>query len=160
MPRLATKQIAQDGATNNQGLVWNSSTSRWEPQTLTVAFLGFGANNVATTTTARSLWPWYVDALAPTGAIQFRVPRACTIRNLRVRHNTVGVSANAIVYTLRKNSVATAVTCSIAANASDGSDLVNSDTFAAGDLIDIRVTKALAITTSPLNITATLEAVS
>ena len=158
--KLAPKQIAQDGATDKQVLTWNNTASKWEPQAVTVAFLGFGASAVSSTTTTRYLWPWHEDSLAQTAPIQYRMPRACTLRNFRVRHNNPAGNGNNIVYTVRKNGVATAVTCTLASTANDGSDLTNSVAFAAGDLIDIEVTKAASVGTSPSDVTATLEAVA
>ena len=122
------------------------------------SFLGFGASGVSSTTTTRYLWPWYEDSLAQTSAIQMRVPRACTLKNMRVRHNTTAGNGNNIVYTVRKNGTATALTVTLASTASDGSDTTNTVSFAAGDLIDIEVTKASSIGTSPSNITVTIEA--
>ena len=158
--KLDPKQIAQAGATNGQVLVFNTTTSKWEPQSYTVGFFAFGASGVATTTTTRYLWPWHEDSTAPTSAIQFRVPRACTLRNFRVRHNTGAGNGNNVVYTVRKNGVATSLVATLASTANDGSDLTNSVAFAAGDLIDIEVTKATSIGTTPSDITATLEAIA
>jgi len=158
--KLAPKQIAQDSASDKQVLTWNNSTARWEPQRNPVAFFMFGASGIASTTTTRFLWPSFENDTAPTTAVQFRVPAACTLRNLRVRQNTTAGNGNNIVYTVRKNSVATALVVTMASTANDGSDLSNTVAFAAGDLIDIQVTKALAIGASPTNIVATLEAVA
>lgn len=118
---------------------------------------GFGASSVAATTTTRYLWPWHEDSLAQTAPVQFRVPFGCTLVNLRVRHNNPAGNGNNIVYTVRNNGATTALTCTLASTASDGSDLTNSAVFAAGDLIDIVVTKAASVGTSPSNITATIE---
>ena len=158
--KLAPKQIAQDSASDKQVLTWNNSTARWEPQLNPIALFLFGASNIATTTTTRFLWPSFENETAPTTAIQFRVPSACTLRSLRVRHNTGAGNGGNVVYTVRKNSVATALVVTMASTANDGSDLSNTVAFAAGDLLDIQVTKAAAIGTSPTNIMATLEAVA
>ena len=158
--KLDPKQLAQVGATANQVLAWDSTANKWVPKDATVSFLGFGANSVATTTTTRYLFPWYSDSTAPTTVIQMRVPRACTLRNLRIRHNTGAGNGNSIVYTVRKNGVTTALTCTLASTANDGSDLVNTVAFAAGDLIDIEVTKASAIGTSPTFVVGSIEAVA
>lgn len=119
--------------------------------------LGWGANSVAASTTTRYLYPWFSDNLAETGPIQWRAPRAFTARNMRVRHNTTAGNGNAIVYTLRVNSVATALAVSLASTASDGQDLIDAIAVAAGDLVDIQVTKAAAIGSSPTNITLAME---
>jgi hypothetical protein len=117
----------------------------------------FGADGVATSTTDRFLYPGYAERIAQTTAVAIRTTRAGTIRNLRVRVNAVSTSANNIVYTVRKNGAAQALTVTLAANVADGSDLVNSFTVAAGDLIDVIVTKGAATSPSPRDITATME---
>jgi hypothetical protein len=117
----------------------------------------FGAGDVGVSATTRYLFPSYEDDLAQTIAIQIEVERAGTLRNLRVRHNVVGGTAVVITYTVRKNGVATALAMALAANASAGSDLVNSVAVVAGDRLDIEVTKAVLGGASPNDITASLE---
>jgi hypothetical protein len=121
------------------------------------AFLHWGSNSVSATTTTRYMPPGYDSALASLTAIQYRVPAACTIRNLRVRHNVLNGNGSPIVYTVRKNGVVTALTASLASTSSDASDLVNTVSFAAGDLLDIEVTKAASVGTSPNDVTAIVE---
>lgn len=122
--------------------------------------LFWGNAGLTTTTTTRFLTPGFSTGNAPTTVIQYRVPITGSIRNLRVRHNTVGTGGNLIVYTVRINGVASALTVSMAANASDGSDLTHSVAISAGDLIDIRATKAVIIGGSPVDIVASLEIVA
>lgn len=113
--------------------------------------LAWGNTDIGTSTTTRFLTAWYADVLAPTtadAAARYRVPTNGKVRNLRVRQ-IGGAGAGNITYTVRKNGVATAVTVTVAAATVDGSDLVNEAEFAAGDLIDIEVTKDAAIATSP-----------
>lgn len=117
----------------------------------------FGANNVASSTTDRYLYPSYNDQQAQTTPIQYRVPRNGTFQGMRVRHNDPRGNGNAIVYTLRVNGTPTTLTVSLASNAADGSDLVNSVVVSAGDLIDIEVTKASGVGTSPRDVIASLE---
>lgn len=119
--------------------------------------LMWGNDSVAATTTARYLSPFYEDSLAQTSPIQFRVPRAGTIRRLRVRHNGPAGNGNNIVYTLRVNGVATALSASLASNASDASDLVNQVGVPDGALIDFEVTKAASVGTSPSDIVVIVE---
>lgn len=121
------------------------------------SIVAWGDNSVVATTTTRYLTPYYHDAEAQTSPIQFRVPRAGLFRNLRVRHNSPNGNGNAIVYTLRVEGIASALSVSLASTAADGSDLVNSVSVANGNRIDIEVTKALAVGTSPNDITATAE---
>lgn len=140
--------------TDDSPLTWvalggSSSTSK--------AVLGWGSSNVTSSTTTRYLHPWYEDSIAPTAVIQIRVPFAGTLRNFRVRQGTGAGNGNNIVYTVRKNGTAGAIVATLASTANDGSDLSNTITVAAGDLVDIEVTKAASVTTSPSDITATLE---
>lgn len=118
----------------------------------------FGASSVAASTASRALWPAYENATGPliASVVQFRVPRAGTIKSMRVHANGAG-NGNAIVYTLRVNGVASVLTVSMLSTAVDGSDLVNTVAVAAGDLLDVNVTKALAVGTSPSDITCTVE---
>jgi hypothetical protein len=85
------------------------------------------------------------------------MPYAGFIRNLRVYSNTVGVTASNITYTVRINGTGSALTCTYANTASDGSDLSNVVAVAAGDLIDIRITKSAGSITSPIDVLATIE---
>lgn len=119
--------------------------------------LAFGAGSVAATTTLRFLPYGFDFSLGPTTAVQFRLPHGGTCRNLRVRHNVPSGNGNAIVYTLRINGVVTLLSVSLASTASDGSDLVNTVVVAAGDLVDIAVTKVLGVGASPSNVTAAFE---
>jgi hypothetical protein len=128
------------------------------PTTPKTDTLLFGNDSIGTSTTARFLAPGYSSGSAPTVAnAQFRIPTAGTIKTLRVRHNTVGVGAANVTYTLRKNGTGQALTCTMAASGADASDLANSFTVAAGDLLDLTVTKAAGITTSPAGILASVE---
>ena len=108
---------------------------------LRAAVLEWGVNTLAQTTTTRYLTPFGQGA-AQTFATQYRVPRAGTIRNMRVHTNLPGGNGFGILYTLRVNGVATALAVTLASDVSDGSELATSVVVAAGDLIDIEVTKA------------------
>ena len=129
----------------------------WAAGTAATPLLGFGANNVAATTTTRYLFPWHSDNQGETAPTQYRFTRAGTLRNFRLRHNAPAGNGNDIVYTVRINNAATALVITLASTGTDGSDLVNSVVVAAGDLIDVEVTKALGIGASPINIESSLE---
>lgn len=94
----------------------------------------------------------------------FMVPQNCTVSRLYVRitTNQVAGSTSTIVFTLRKNSTDTALTCTIAGGSSGGtfaSNLTNSVSFAAGDLMSIKaVNNALASSGSVGNISIMVEA--
>jgi hypothetical protein len=117
----------------------------------------FGADGVGSNTTTRYLWPAYQSSVGPTAVVQFRIPRAGTLQNMRVRANTTAGNGNNIVYTLRVNSVATALAVTMASTSADGSDTTDTVSVAAGDLIDVEVTKAASVGTSPTGIVCTME---
>lgn len=121
------------------------------------AVLLWGNNSVGSTTTTRYLTPSYEESLSQTIAIQFRVPRAGTFRNMRVRHNDAGGNGNSIVYTLRVNGAASALSVSLASTSADGSDLASTVAVAAGDLVDIEVTKAASVGSGLFDITCSVE---
>jgi len=117
----------------------------------------WGNAGIGSSTASRYLTPGWADHIAQITPIQFRAPKAGTIRNLYVRHNAAGVGAANVTYTVRKNGVNQTLAVTMLATASDGNDTANSFTVAAGDLIDVLVTKAGSLTTSPGDITATVE---
>lgn len=125
--------------------------------TATDPMLAWGNSGVSATTTARYLTPFFDDSLAKTSPTQFRVTRAGTIRKLRIRHNLPNGNGNNIVYTLRVEGVATALSVTMASTDTDGSDLVNSVAVNDGDRLDIEVTKGASVGTSPSDITAVVE---
>ena len=141
---------------NLSGVAGATVTDALNALNASAAVLGFGANNLTATTTTRYLFPWFSDNQAETTPTQYRLPRAGTLRNFRVRHNLPAGNGGAIVYTVRIEGVATALTISMASTDSDGSDLVNTVAVAAGARIDIEVTKAAGIGASPINIEASL----
>ena len=141
--------------TAGQVLVATSGTAGvWAPFT---SMVHWGNNSVTNTTTTRFLSPGWIAGTAPTAAIQWRVPFAAVLRNLYIRHGTGAGNGNNIVYTVRVNGVASSLAVTIASTATNGQNTANSVTVAAGDLIDITVTKAVDVTTSPSNIMATLQ---
>ncbi|MBT8428376.1 MAG: hypothetical protein KJN79_00545 [Gammaproteobacteria bacterium] len=121
------------------------------------SMLLWGDDSIATSTTARYLTPGYDDSVAETTVAEFRIPVAGTLKNMRVRHNTAGAGAATLTYTLEKNSSGTSLVVAMSNTAQDGSDLSNTVTVAAGDLIAIEVTKSASLTSSPDNIVLTVE---
>ena len=117
----------------------------------------WGAGNVATTAVTRFLQPGYQTGVAPTTGVRIPIRRAGTIRNLTMQNRVVGVGAAIITFTLLKNGVATALTFGVAATAASGSDAVNTVAVVAGDFIELRVTKAAVITTSPTDIEVAVD---
>jgi Pectate lyase superfamily protein len=121
--------------------------------------LVFGANDLGTAATALFLAPGFIAAATAT-EIKLNITRPGRIRNFYVQVATAGTDAQAVTYTVRKNGVDTTVTCS-KGNATTGtaSDLVNSFTVVAGDLISIGVVKAAGVTAGQQGVTASLELV-
>ena len=117
----------------------------------------WGNSSIGTSTTSRYLTPGFTDNMAPTYAIQFRVAKAGTIKNLYVRQNTAGTGAVNVTYTVRKNGTNQALTVTLLATANDANDTTHTFAVAAGDLLDILVAKAGTLGSSPQDITATVE---
>lgn len=141
----------------NGAMVWDQVYPAVAPPSSSTAVLTFGSDQVSNTVTTRWLSPWFDNVIAQTGPIRYRIPRAGTIRNMRVHVNAPAGNGNLIVYTLRVNGVATALSVSLASTGADGSDLVDSVVVAAGDLVDLMVTKALDVGVTPQDIVASFE---
>jgi hypothetical protein len=117
----------------------------------------WGAGNVATTAVTRFLQPGYQTGVAPTTGVRIPIRRSGTLRNLTMQNRVVGVGAALITFTLLKNGVATALAISVAATAASGSDVADTVAVVAGDFIELRVTKAAVITTSPTDIEVAVD---
>jgi hypothetical protein len=119
----------------------------------------WGAREIGSSTAVRWLFPGFSFDLSELNEIQIRATRAGTLRNLRVRHRTLGGGAQTITYTLFVNGVASALTCTLTSNVdNNGQDLVNSVAIAADDLLSIKITKSAVLTGGePVDVTATVE---
>lgn len=128
------------------------------PTTPATGTFTWGNSSIATSTATRYLSPGFDSSLAGTTTEKaFRLPRAGTLRNLRIRANTAGVGAANLTYRVRLNATNTSIVATMAANTQDGSDLSNTAAVVAGDLISISVAKASSITTSPVDVVVSLE---
>ena len=78
--------------------------------------------------------------------VSVQVPFACTVKNLYCARSAGG--AGTATFTLRKASGDTALTAAISGAGTTASDIVNSVTFAAGDLIDMKVVLTGGATTA------------
>src|SRR3990172_12608035 len=128
------KQLAQSGASTGQVATFDGTN--WVPETPATsggAVLNWGAGSVSSTTTTRYLTPGYEAALAPTTQRDYPLPPAGTVKNLFVHHDVPAGNGNDIVYTVRKNGVATALVATLASTGSHTSNLVDTVAFAAGD---------------------------
>lgn len=150
---LPTAQGAAGTVLQNNG----TGTLSWVSLSSVSSQLVWGRGSVAATTVTRYLTPGFDDTLAPTSPVACDVVRAGNLRNMRVRHNTPAGNGAAIVYTLRVNGVATALSVSLASTSAAGSDTVNSIAVAAGASIDIEVTKLVSTGASPSDVTVAVE---
>jgi hypothetical protein len=132
----AGQTIEADGAGG-----WNLTTPSSAPAVLT-----WGDDSIAAAADTRYLTPGRGATASTTDTRQMPSPRAGTLRNLYVRHNSAAGNGNSVVYTVMINGVATGITVTLAsAAAGQASDLVNTAAVVQGDRISLRATKALSI---------------
>lgn len=117
----------------------------------------FGNDEIGASTTTRYLTPGYGDTIARTTVIGIDIPLAGTLRNFRVRHNITAGNGNNIVYTVMINGVASSIVATVPSTSAQGSDITNTAAVVAGDRIDIRVTKATGVATSPEDVVVSLD---
>ncbi|MGY3366194.1 putative phage tail protein [Bradyrhizobium sp. GM2.4] len=82
---------------------------------------------------------------------------ACTINRLDVVTTLPPGTGQSFVYTLRKNNVDTALTCTVSDGATSASDIAHTATFGAGDTADVKlvVSSLASVTTHSATITVT-----
>lgn len=119
------------------------------------AFFMWGNQTISPTTTVRWLDPSYNTTPAGIVAIVFATPIGGTVKNMRVTQ-VGGGNGNIVTYTLFVNGIATALVVNMASTAVLGTDLVNSVIVVAGDLLELRVTKAINIAAGPTQVIATM----
>lgn len=134
---------------------------------------------VATTCTINTNFPMGNGGncgLIPTNSTSFFGPTGChfateasvntpvsapmTLRNFRVSAGNAPGGAQTYIFTVRKNSADTSITCTISAAATTCSDLVNTATYAAGDLISVRIVLSATAATVNVNSMSTAQIVS
>jgi hypothetical protein len=118
--------------------------------------LFWGAGNVAGTAVTRFLRPGYQSGVAPVTGVRLPITRAGTLQRMFVRCRVAGAGATNITYTVLLNGVATALAVAMLPTAVSASNVVNTVVVAAGDFIEIQVTKA-AIGASPTDIEVCVE---
>jgi len=107
-----------------------------------------GGTTVGGTLTANAFLGMFVSGSSTTEAqVQQPMPVAGSLKNFRIRLDAAFSGGTSIAYTVRKNGVATALTCTIttASAALTCSDLVDSVAFVAGDLISIGTARTGAV---------------
>ncbi len=86
------------------------------------------------------------------------LPRAGTLANLLVRHQTAGGNGNAVTYRVRVNGVDTAMTVTVPTGAiGQVLDAVNSVAVVLGDVVTLKATKPLAVGGGSVRPTASME---
>lgn len=108
--------------------------------TLKATAIQFGVST-GVTNAARYATPGYAAA----NATEIQMPAPCTgvMRGLFVKFRTAPVG-DSVVVTVRKAGVATALTATVAAAATTGSDATNTVSVTAGDLLSVSVTGGAA----------------
>lgn len=119
--------------------------------------LVFGADRVGATTTTRYLYAGNAERLAEITPYQILVTRPGNLQRFRVLQNVPNGNGSAIAYTVRVNGVATALAVSIPSTTGGGADLLSTVPVAAGDAVDVEITKAAGVGSSPRNVVATVE---
>ena len=128
------------------------------PPSATGAVLFWGNDNLVKTAVTRWLTPGFSDSIAIVGPDKsLRAPRAGTLRNLHVIHNTPTGNGGTITYTLFVNGAASALTIGLASTGVTAADTVNSVVVAKGDILDLRVTKAAGIGNGNVGAEVTVE---
>ena len=121
------------------------------------SMIPFGADSLGTLSTALFFAPGYITAATAT-EIQIAITRPGTIRNLRVQVGTAGTGAATVTFTVRKNGSDTAIVATIS-NTATGlvSDLADSITVVAGDLLSISIAKSVPVVAGQAQVAASLE---
>jgi hypothetical protein len=118
----------------------------------------FSANTVTTTTTVRYLPVGYTLGTAPSTPTPLPMNVARVVTTLRYRARLAGSGSGSLVITLRREGVATALVLTVLLTATSGLvTLPAGIALAAGDSIDIEVTKTGTVTTAPTDIAVTLS---
>ena len=152
---------------NGQLLKYNSSTGLWENATVTQAPAKSFMNNLIALSVTSSTTTYTTMGSNSFNTTELNrvmvIPEACTFSRLYVRiiTNQVAGLTSTLVFTIRKNSADTAITCTIAGGSAGGtiaSDITNSVSFAAGDLMSVKIrNNAIANSASIGNISIMME---
>jgi len=146
-----TLYVKESGVATNTG---------WIPvQSAGVArnVLFWGAGTLALTAVTRFLRPGYQSGLAPTTSVRMPITRAGTLQRLFVRCRVAGAGVNNITYTVLLNGVATTLAVSMLPTAVSASNIANTVAVVAGDFVELQVTKAGVIVTTPTDVEVAFE---
>lgn len=87
----------------------------------------------------------------------FRMPYAATLRNLYTYASANAAAGETFTYTLRKNSVDTALAVSVTGATGSGQDTTNTVSFAAGDQISVKLVTSAGAATATHNVSFEIE---
>jgi hypothetical protein len=113
-----------------------------------------GVDDLPTAAGTYRLAPWNEAITAAAPVFEWAAPADGTLRNFFVHHNVLGAAAEDITYEWYINGAASGLQVVLAANASTGSDLVNSVDVDQGDLVELRAVHG-GLTSSPQRIVGT-----
>lgn len=118
----------------------------------------WGNSDIGTLIDTRYLSPGR-DVTAQLGDVaQFPVTRSGTLRNLFIRHNSVGIGVANVTYAVLVNSVPTAITATLATGAiGQVSDLTHSVMLVQGDRVSVQAAKDGIITSGVIDAQVSLE---
>ncbi len=106
------------------------------------AVLFWGNDSIAAAADTRFLTPGHGGVAPLTNLARVPIPRAGTLRNLVVRHNSPAGNGGVVTYLVRVNGVATPITIGLATGAVGvASDIVNSFAVVLGDDVSISAMK-------------------
>ncbi len=109
-------------------------------QASTPAILSFGTNSGPGASQTRYLFPWFQASAADTTERVIPVPYAGTISRLYAHnHAAVNIDSGSMLINVRKNGVNTALTLAWTDNSSYLTNVANSFTVDAGDLVSVQV---------------------
>lgn len=123
------------------------------------AVLFWGVDSIVNLGDTRFIPPGHDNGFAVTTSIyQIPLPRAGTLRNLFVRHNSAGGNGTVVTYTILVNGVATAISAALATGAvGQASNIVAGFAAAQGDRVALRVVKPANIGGGSVDLIASLE---
>ena len=119
----------------------------------------FGGSALTTSVgTSYFAWPGWHNATLDTTERTIRMPFAGVMKELQVQAETAP-AGGAVRVTVRKNAADSALTCDLAAAATQQADSVHAFTFAKGDRISVKIVEQAGYSGSLANLQVTMAAV-
>jgi hypothetical protein len=140
----ASRWKFMNSAITGTTIIPGNTTDKTIPQNATTYF-GLAGNRAGTAGTG--------DTTDPSGTAAdyeraFVVPKSGVIRCFYIQLDGSPGSGNQIAFTIMKNGVATAVTCTVSGTSAAGNDQVNYFSVAAGDLLALKCVASTTLTAS------------